>query len=308
MSLPSCDGSAFPVKTRRGRLAVCLTAGFAFGLAAGCALPTATRTSTGAVGGGMVTAVYSRTSKDYVRARTPDGAFQIETYVLRNGGNFGGPRVDESIDKLSFEDVAQAISGPLGSQNYVRSDDPPNSRLLIVVYWGATVTPEDTNPDRDSESSQLTEKANSLDGTDPGQAAAYRATAAGFRPMEYRIQGQIDAKNANIMGYTDQISRTSPNDPLMGTLLAEIEQDRYYVVLLAYDYPLARKFGQRKLLWETRFSIPATQNDFEKSLPAMAMKASPFFGGDTHGLAHPDVADGHVEIGEPKSLGTVPEK
>jgi len=81
-----------------------------------CSAPTATRTGTGAVGGAELTAVYSRASRDYARAQNPDGSFQPEPYVFMDGGNFGGPRYDPTMDKLSFDDISRVITGPLASR------------------------------------------------------------------------------------------------------------------------------------------------------------------------------------------------
>lgn len=46
----------------------------------------------------------------------------------------------------------------------------------------------------------------------------------------------------------------------------------------------------------------------EKAFPFMTSIASKCFGEDTHGRIHHNPGEGHVEVGEPKSLGTVPEK
>ncbi len=250
----------------------------------GCGAPTATRTSTGQVGGAQLTAVFSRADKAYVRAQNPDGSFQPEMYELRDGGNFGGPRIDATMDRLSFDDVSRVIAGPLASQNYIRGDDPATIGLLIIVYWGTTIVPDDANP-RDT-----------------------RDLHVSSGDLEERIDGQIDAKSANILGYTDEIFRTAPGDPKMKTLQAEIEQDRYYVVLLAYDAKAAHRYGLHRLLWETRFSIPEPGNDFEKAFPMMASIAATYFGQDSHGLIRHNLGEGHVEVGVPRSLGALPEK
>lgn len=63
-----------------------------------------------------------------------------------------------------------------------------------------------------------------------------------------------------------------------------------------------------KLLWETRFSLSERLHDFEKEVPSMARYASTFFGQDSHGLLRSPVPEGHVEIGDVKSLGPVPDK
>jgi hypothetical protein len=268
----------------------------------GCSAPTATRTSTGQVGGAALTAVYSRASKDYVRTQLPDGSFKPESYALKSGGNFGGPRVDPTMDAMTFDDISRVIEPSLATQNFVPADDAAGTDLLIMVYWGKTIVPQDVDPRENRESVRLREMAaNSVNGK------SMLIDAAIDEAMEAKVDGQVDAKSANILGFTEEIFRTSPRDPRMMTLQDEIEENRYYVVLLAYDFQAARR-QQHKLLWETRFSIPERGNDFEKAFPLMASIAATFFGQDSHGLIHHNLADPHVEIGVPKSLGTVPER
>jgi hypothetical protein len=278
----------------------------AVSLLAGCGTPTATSTGMGGVGGAQVTAVYSRAGKDYERHQKPDGSFEPETFIFRSGGNFGGPRTDKTIDTLNFEDVSRVISGPLAAQGYIPSEEDANARLLIMVYWGTTVVPDDVYPYSTRQSGVARARAE-------GEPYAvekdlYFREARALAAAEAAEDGHIDANNANILGYTVEIFRTAPNDPQMVTLAQEVEQDRYYVVLLAYDYQLARRLKQHKLLWETRFSIPERGNDFEKAFPLMTSIASKYFGRDTQGLIHHNLGEGHVDIGEPRSLGTVPEK
>ena len=56
-------------------------------------------------------------------------------------------------------------------------------------------------------------------------------------------------------------------------LLSEIEENRYFVVLMAYDFQLFWKEKKLKVLWETRFSINESRNDFDKALPTIAQYA-----------------------------------
>jgi len=63
--------------------------------------------------------------------------------------------------------------------------------------------------------------------------------------MEADTDGRIDAVSSNILGYTDEVLRTPLGSKKIFSLRDEIEQDRYYVVLLAYDYRSAGKPGCR---------------------------------------------------------------
>jgi hypothetical protein len=91
-------------------------------------------------------------------------------------------------------------------------------------------------------------------------------------------------------------------------LLNELEHDRYYVVLMVYDFSRMWKQRKRDLLRETRFSIRQCGHDFDTELIAMAQDASKYFGEDSHGLACESLPEGRVELDEIKTLGTVAEK
>jgi hypothetical protein len=128
------------------------------------------------------------------------------------------------------------------------------------------------------------------------------------------MRDQDDLLNIKMLGYDSWWDATRGD--YSGTaleirrkdLISEIEEDRYFVVLMAYDFQLLWKQKKHKLLWETRFSIRQRHHDFDKDLPAMANYASRFFGQDTNGLIHDSIPLGHVDIGVVKSLGEVPGK
>ena len=89
----------------------------------------------------------------------------------------------------------------------------------------------------------------------------------------------------------------------MEDLIDDVEQSRYFVVLMAYDFQMMWKDKQPKLLWVTRLSIDQRRNDFGRELPTMLKVASQYFGRDSHGLIRDVVPEGRVELGEPKPLG-----
>ena len=282
-------------------------------------------------GANDITAVSGRTSKDYIRTRLPDGSFAAEPYAFGKGGSWSGAMADASIDKLNFLDVAHTIAPPLGSQNYIPSRDPKTTKLLIMVYWGTTHAPEHASSTAVYERFQDSEAA-LVNFNNSGPPPASTSTNAGLlRPhnlaaeseadgplaaaaAENRMRDQADFLNVKMLGY-DSWWEASSGD-FRGTaretqrkdLLEEIEDARYFVVLMAYDFPLLWKEKKHKLLWETRFSIRQHHHDFDKDLPAMAQYAAQYFGQDTHGLVHKPIKLGHVDIGEVKSLGEVPAK
>lgn len=283
--------------------------------------PSGARPSGRAGDSSQAIAVYSKASNGYVRARNADGSFQPESYELV-AGDRGNSIESKSYDKLSLEDISLAIRKPLAIQNYVPSDDPTRTNLLILVYWGVTLDPDDLRPygfrgsDFAAGSNDYHGLGTSVPDLPPWVPRGSPAEQAPvFQKFEAAQDAQTDSRNAAILGYTDALLGARPDDlriwdqpgdPRFGALIAELEQHRYYVVLLAFDCRTARRYGLHKLLWETRFSLTERGNDFGKALPAMALIAAKYFGQDSHGLIHNYLKEGHVEVGEPKSIDTVP--
>lgn len=265
-----------------------------------------------------VTAVASKVSKDYVRAKLPDGSFQPEFYAFGEGGNWGGEIADATIDKLKFIDAARIITGSLAAQKFFSAKDPTKTKLLIMLYWGTTAVP--ARPDIDPMYSEyynlMDEYRIMVAAHDPG-ADAMLTSALHVLSMANHMRDNLDFRNAAMLGYdsTDLIGTDYARyiaHTALGTdqrdQVAEIEENRYFVVLMAYDFQLMWKQKKHKLLWETRFSINERHNQFDKALPVMAQYASRYFGQDSNGLLRTRVPEGRVEVGEPKALGEVPEK
>jgi hypothetical protein len=132
----------------------------------------------------------------------------------------------------------------------------------------------------------------------------------GLNQGENQIRDQANAANAQILGYTAAYAREQQVREIghvpVRDVASDIEQDRYFVVLKAYDFRTAWKEKKLKLLWEARFSISAHGNQFDRQLLAMTQAAARHFGQDTKGLLRQDLPEGKVEIGpsivvEPKA-------
>ena len=236
-----------------------------------------------------MTAVASRVSPDYVRARLPDGSIQPEEYGFGDGGRLEGASRDPSAEKVAFMDIVHVLVGPLAEQKYVPAGGQESERLLIVVFWGTTIVADPLN-----------------------RSIGYTSGNVAMMDLDAKQRAILDYKNAKILGYdTDQMIQsdfgnffTNTGIPglLHSELMSELEESRYFVVLMAYDFQAFRK-GTKHKLWETRFSINEPGNHFDKALPAMAQYASAYFGQDSHGLLRRPVPEGRVDVGEPKALG-----
>jgi len=286
-------------------------------------------------GNNDITAVASRKSKSYIRVQLPNGSFVPETYVFGRGGVWRGEKADATIDQLRFSDVAHVIAGPLAGQNYVPGRDPGTTRLLIMVYWGTSHGQEhasETDAYLNLQGAQAAKDAARMQAGGPPSgpgggsvlssfpknadeaAADDRLTSAMSAVVaENHMRDQADYLNVNVLGYDSWWDDTqkyvgTPLDFRREDLVGEIEEDRYFVVLMAYDFQQLWWKKKHTLLWETRFSIRERHHAFDKDLPGMAKYASQYFGQDTHGLIHEALPLGRVDIGAVKSLGAVPDK
>jgi hypothetical protein len=271
-----------------------------------------------AAAGGEMAAVSSRASEDYVRTRLPDGSFQPETYAFGKGGFWSGASRDPTIDNMDFMDVARTIAVPLERQGYIPSKDPKKTRFLIMVYWGTTQPPERENQtisfQNVSQASAALQRAK--DSRDPVAIAAAEAAYTDVFPslqVENARHNRINMQNAQTLGYDSWIGLNAPfaGSPLENRwkdMIDELEESRYFVVLMAYDFQMMCQQKKTKLVWETRFSIGQHRNQFDKQLAAMAQDASKYFGKDSKGLIRERLPDTTVNIGEAKVLEYEPEK
>jgi hypothetical protein len=254
-----------------------------------------------------ISAVSAHASTDYVRTKQADGSYPRETYAFGRGGIWGAAMHDASMEKLDFMQVARTIAVPLAAQNYVPAHDPQQTNLLIMVYWGMTTGTGDASGSVAYQNLQASQAQ-----TSNAQEAAWAQVN-----MENHQRDKADAQNAGLLGYdSEDVIGTDYGRNLAMTamhgrvqdLTEDVEENRYFVVLMAYDFPLLLKEKKHKLVWETRFSIRQRGNDFDQQLAAMAQYASRYFGQDSHGIVRKPLPETSVKLGDIKYLGDEPEK
>jgi hypothetical protein len=267
-----------------------------------------------------VEAISSRTVNGYVRVRLKDGTYAPESYVFRKGAYWGGFIADASMDQASLPFVENAIGAALASQRYVRATDPKNARLLIEISWGkASPLGAWTNPELGYAREQATgDEAFSQElrelAVRPARATphAYPSSIPPTAVLSGSLQARASERFAEQLAESEQTlaNLTVSQNALMMGLAAgrdpELREARYFVALRAFENPLEAHLLKSKLLWEARFSVGERHMAFDRELAGMAQAASTFFGRDSDGLRHQPVREGHVEIGEVKSLGFLP--
>jgi hypothetical protein len=281
----------------------------------------------------LVTAVFSSVSNGYTRTKMPDGSFKRETYAISNGGYASGLARDHSIDEVKFPAIAGLVAEHLARKNYFLAQDAKSADLLLVISWGTTI-PFNDGVNRVAQDDALTAMNNvksavagagadmnnrSVEGIQSPAAAVADTARSELEGQLFELQmfndmrNQANEHNARLLGYMKEINSRNDLSRFAGAgtyfddLISDIESERYYVIVTAYDFRAATQEKKRKLLWSTRVSIQTQGNRFNESLATMLANASRHFGQDSGHLIKQYLPNTRVDLGELKILGMVPQ-
>ncbi len=239
---------------------------------------------------------------DYLQAKETDEGLLPETYHLVQGKLIGGYINDRSLNKVPFLEVAQNLAQQLRSRNYYPAQAKEEGDLLIIVNWGITQIQADFDElfptdDEDVATEEDAESDAFLDGA-PGSVLE----EGGY---SYREQS-----NAALIGFDRALRRRDLGTQDQFELQEMLQNERYFMILSAFDWQLLRKTGEKKLLWSTRFSLDAVKQGFDEAHFALSRGAANYFGTNLDGKlgkVNTHVGPGEVETGELKVIETVEE-
>ena len=283
----------------------------------------------------LVTSVYSNVSNGYHRQQLPDGSVQPEYYALANGIYTPGLGRDHSIDAVRFPQMAKVVAQLLALKNYHLAPDAKTADLLLLITWGTTVPHDDAGYRTNAESMfsaahhlvaataavKASENAGHRGSTTDGIQSPLRSVRDEARDsfegellqmqMFNDVRRAADERNARLLGYVDAINQLDTPAQFAGAgaarddLVTDLETERYYVIISAYDFRAAKEGGKQKLLWSTRVSIQAQGNKFNEAVTAMLARASRYFGQDSGRLLRQYQPEGKVSLAELQIVGVV---
>ena len=238
----------------------------------------------------VATALYARVGNGYKRQQAKDGSFKPEYYALSNGGRLDGTTADNTVDRVTYPEVATIASRLLAQQNYHYAEREEQATLLIVLQWGNTITFNRINYDQ-----------------------AVKEKDMGKIILLNQQRDQINEHNARVLGYLDDLAEVNDIRRWAGggdnynDLIADVEEARYYIMISAYDFRDLAKRGRRTLLWQVRVSVRSPGNSFDDSFVPMLKSASKYFGQDSGKLMREEQEKAKVELGDLKFLGEAKE-
>jgi len=254
-------------------------------------------------------AVSATTVPTYVRPVDAQGKPRVETYIFTQGIFFEGSVLDQRLSQTRFEAIVQTLAPHLAKQNYLPTKDVPAADLLLVVHWGTTTIFDDPEKGFLAERAyaRLQEYAANADEAGDADPGALNSAIGDQAYSQDQAQGAIN-RNATLLGYRPFLERerrrisASTEEQRM---TAELGEERYFVILLAYDYQYFRREHKSRRLWATRISVRSPGTNFTEALPAIAQAGTEGYGRQLDRLARVTVAEptGSVELGELKFLG-----
>ncbi|MBI2513303.1 MAG: hypothetical protein HYV96_15100 [Opitutae bacterium] len=276
-----------------------------------------------------LTTVFSTVHNGYQREKLPDGSLKPVRYVFGEGTFDPGSARDSSLDRVKFAQLAKLLAPALAKQGYLPGRDKNTIDQVIVVHWGRTAgwqsdgygdaygtlkttyaTMRNAFPDLPDPATLTDEQIKALvsdartrgPGGTPG-AANEMDNMLLMLEMQADARDRTNTRNAKLLGYQSTLSRLPTFhgnlvSPDRDDLVQEIEDDRYYVILAAYDFQAGLKSRQPKILWITRFSLETHGNNFDGSISQMIQAASAHFGHPSDRLRHARPSEGRAVPGK----------
>lgn len=281
-------------------------------------------------------AVTALASPAYTQRKFENGKVRMESYVVMQGHFFQGTTIDNSIEKMSFRQIAAYLARELVKQNYVPAKDRAGADLLLIVHWGTTI-PHVSMMEMMAQTTQLTDMSSTAAGVDRALAASpdvpegvpppsLGGNLSGSAYDDVTQQHEFDTltqltdqlgsemtrgSNMTLLGYGRYLRRLGENiNPTEEerTLREDLAGERYFVIVKAYDLHETVAFGQtRRAVWTLHLNIRSPGTNFALALERMSVAAAQFAGRTTENVetVTPKVRTGTVDIGTPVILGEV---
>jgi len=273
--------------------------------------------------------VRSTADEAYAKSRSVDGGRRRETYIFTRGTFVPGETHDRSLERASFDSVVRVLAADLQKQDYVPAPSIASADLLLVVHWGATAR-VDQSYDLDARSFDAVRE---LAGEHAAQEQFERTEAAengnlmpaavsGLGGIEQRLDAEISSLQSNqmstdlgsestarLLGFSQALNREQKTllySDHYRALFEMTKEERYFIIVMAYDFQLLRSQGRLKRQWIVRASIRSGGVNFGQAVDRISVAAGSYFGTSQEEVIFERKTDraGRVEIGEVTVLGT----
>lgn len=244
-------------------------------------------------------AVKAYATGEYTIERARDDSGEVQTYFIAEGKYYPGNTNRPGMEEVSFTEIARDLAFHLKRQNFFSETNKDKGDLLILVHYGVT----DYDPDYMELRSIDSMDDFGFGGVENDDPLLERSVTEEFQAQLYDMQsinqGNTEevARKARLLGMDELLDPFTP-DQRINELWSMLEEERYFIVLQAFDLPLFRQ-GEKKLLWSTRYSMRAGAKPFDQAMAELNVVAGEYFGKNMKGLNMKRASDkSNVELGD----------
>tara|TARA_B100001093_G_scaffold315548_1_gene301035 strand:+ start:686 stop:1660 length:975 start_codon:yes stop_codon:yes gene_type:complete len=256
--------------------------------------------------------VDSEASSTYNEYKESENGETYETYVFIKGNFYGGDISDNSLRNVTFEELVGTIGNSMKQRNFYPSASADQGDLLVVVHYGLMSVPQDLGDlfqlDMDDPYGEqpFDEDDEEVDEEQIDEDPFINDTYFNDLKRLSELSHNNQAGMSNIkLGIGRALNRKNITAAEEFDLRAELEAERYFIILMAYDYKKLRSAKKQELLWTTRFSVPSLGTNFENAYPALARAASSYYGSslDKYATTSTHFGTGSVDIRTLETVG-----
>lgn len=234
----------------------------------------------------------ARATDEYAKLKEkhPDGLI----YNMMQGRYFGGYTRDTSLEQKPFSEIAVELAERMEQQGLFVAANIEEADLLLVVSWGTTDIPLDWSelfPEGDSGFAESEEE-------EIEQANESFAQSLDQSNREGLRKQGMDM--AQLLGFDRSLRSKDTSVQEYNELQTMLQQERYFVVVQAFDFQKLRNSKEKVLLWSTRFSMSNAGVSFEDALTSLTRAATPYFGANMDDLSKEKthIGSGEGKVGE----------
>lgn len=233
---------------------------------------------------------YAKTHGTYTYVDDPASPqYRGESFVIAEGKFDPGPGDPSAHDlaSVSFDEISEVLSESLFTRGFTTPAHPNDSHLVLVVHRGRTA-PQQNDPRR-SEVHTTSIPPGSFQSTTTPTGPYEIGSSVASTPTTSSDLADSDAlvKTSRMLGFYPRYvelhqNRSSlPNRSRYNELVEELKQERFYIVIAAYDAREMRSTGRQVILWETRLSFSAEDRSFAERYDDMIAAGAPYFANNT---------------------------
>lgn len=242
-----------------------------------------------------------------------------QTYHFYKGEYFGGFTRDKGLEQTEFNDIAESVAVALRKRNFYPEPNKELGDLLIMISWGRTALDPDymelmgvtgademlsqDEQDRRAQNGGVSPTATGVGGTSSASIQSDSMSMTGMAMLKSKTATN-KAKNIRLLGLGKDLNQAFNAHLSRDALWDVLDEERYFIVLNAFDYQHLREHKELKEVWSARYSTRATGIGFKAAYESMNLAVSGVLGLKLDKLSKvKGDTESTIEMGEVEVMG-----